>query len=198
LSQAYPLSWPPFQKRTNPYARNSKQGAGRLTVARAVDQIVDQVRMLRGQHLIVSSNIELRQDGWPRSNQRTPYDPGVAVYFEREGVKLVFACDRHPKPEQNMRAIAQHLEAMRGMERWGVGTTEQAFAGYRALPEDSTPASWWSVLGLEERPASLDELRQAYRVAARGAHPDTGGSNDLMAAVNRAYEAGQRELGGAS
>jgi hypothetical protein len=43
------------------------------------------------------------------------------------------------------------------------------------------------LLGVEEN-VGLDDLRRAYRSAALRLHPDRGGSNDAMAAVNRAYE----------
>ena len=33
-----------------------------------------------------------------------------------------------------------------------------------------------------------DKARRAYRDAAKRAHPDTGGTNELMAAVNAAWE----------
>jgi hypothetical protein len=110
-------------------------------------------------------------------------DPGVAVYFTLDGKPMVFACDTWTAAAGNLAAIAAHLEAMRGMARWGVGTEEQLFTGYAALPP---PMQWWDVIGVA-RDASIDEITRAYRDRARRLHPDVGGSNDDMAALNGAY-----------
>src|SRR3546814_17103392 len=67
-----------------------------------------------------------------------------------------------------MVAIAKHIEAIRGMDRWGVGSIDQAFAGYQALP---APEQWFQVLGLRAS-ATKHEVDVAYRNKARDAHPD--------------------------
>jgi hypothetical protein len=45
----------------------------------------------------------------------------------------------------------------------------------------------WSVLGVA-RGASQDEIRRAYRAAARKHHPDVGGSTARMQEINRAWD----------
>jgi hypothetical protein len=42
-------------------------------------------------------------------------------------------------------------------------------------------------LGLDHMPVSREELRRAYRRAAKAAHPDTGGSADAFRAVTEAF-----------
>ena len=108
----------------------------------------------------------------------------------------MFACDRYVHVRWNLRAIAMHLEALRGMERWGVGTLDQAFAGYAALPEHATEEVWWSVLGLDGPPDTVEGLKVAYRAAARRAHPDAGGSHEAFVRVQRAFELGQQSTDG--
>ena len=196
MTQAYPLSWPLRQPRTPAGRRETKRGAESLKLHRARVLLEQEVRRLAGRNLVMSSNLLLRLDGLPRSGQPVPEDPGVAVYFRRRDVDLVFACDRWRTPEQNLRAIVQHIEALRGMERWGVGTLDQAFTGYRALPETASTEAWWSVLGLGEIPTSVEVLRVAYRKAARAAHPDKGGTDATMARVNAAYRQGLDHFGG--
>ena len=46
-----------------------------------------------------------------------------------------------------------------------------------------------TVLGLDRMPPSWDELRRAYRLAAKAAHPDVqGGSQEAFLAVAGAFE----------
>jgi hypothetical protein len=62
-------------------------------------------------------------------------DPAASVWFSRRGIDtpFVLACDKWSYPAHNVWALVQHVKALRGQERWGVGTTAQAFAGYVAL-----------------------------------------------------------------
>ena len=73
---------------------------------------------------MISTNLKLRLDGLPRSDQATPADPGVAVYFELDGKTIVLACDKWNRVADNIYAIAKHVDALRGQDRWGVGTVE--------------------------------------------------------------------------
>lgn len=195
---ASPLSWPIRQQRTPPHQRRRNNLWKGSTVSTASVQIEDEVHRLGGRDLILSTNLALRVDGFPRSGQPEPADPGVAVYFTRKGKQLVFACDRYPTVRENLRAVGMHLEAMRGMERWGVGTLDQAFAGFAALPEHAGEEAWWSALGCQAAPRTIDELQVVYRDAAKRAHPDAGGSHDAFVRVQRAFETGRQVLGGAA
>lgn len=193
MSQAYPLHWPAGWPRAKARTRASfgkmrsngrYETRGDLTVADARDRLGDELDRLKARYVTLSTNLELRLDGQPRSGQRDPDDVGVAVYFQIGGRDTAFACDKWDRVADNIAAVAKHIEALRGMDRWGVGTAAQAFAGYQALP---SPEQWWQVL--EVRPdASRDEITAAYRERARAAHPDTGGSTAAMARLNAARD----------
>lgn len=199
---AFPLSWPVGRPRTDRWRR--EQARFDVTFARARDDIVREVELLTGiRHgyggrdaTILSTNIALRRDGLPLAGQRQPDDPGVAVYFTYKGQAVSFACDRWTKVEDNMRAIAKTIEALRGIARWGTGDMlKAAFTGFAALPAPDA-ADWRSVLGVPNTVQTPETLRDAFRRAASAAHPDrTGGSNDRMAAVNAAYQQAKAELG---
>jgi hypothetical protein len=98
----------------------------------------------------------------------------------------VLACDKWNRPEDNLWAIAKHIDALRGQARWGVGSVEQAFAGYAALPHRSGPDPW-EVLGVQQT-ATEAEVLAAFRHKARAAHPDTGGSHDAFAELSQAKD----------
>lgn len=189
----YPLTWPATWPRT-PVAKR-QQARFEVSLRVAFDQLFEELRRLRAEAVIISSNVPLRKDGLPYANYRAPEDPGVAVYFKLKGKPHVLACDRWDKIKDNLRAIGLHVAAIRGIERWGVGSVEQAFMGYQALPESpngNNQRPWWVVLNV--RPdASLEQIKAAYRQKARQYHPDAQGSDAQMAEINRAWDQAQKE-----
>lgn len=207
MTAAYPLSWPAGRPRTPAASRrrasfSSKQHNGRyavtkdLTVAQARERMQFEIDRLGAQNPILSTNVETRLDGRPRSGEREPADPGAALWFTLRGRDMVLACDRWDRVADNIAAIAKHVEALRGIERWGVGSLEQAFAGYQAVPASPDSASaaraWWIVLGVD-RAASRTEIETAWRNRIREAHPDRGGSQTEAAEINRARDEAIRE-----
>jgi DnaJ-domain-containing protein 1 len=93
-------------------------------------------------------------------------------------------------------AICKHIEALRGQQRWGVGSIEQAFRGYMAIPERTSGSAWWNVLGVTIN-ATPEQVQEAYRAKAKLVHPDLGGTDAEMAQVNLAYEEAQAAANGA-
>ena len=142
-------------------------------------------RSVHSNHAI-STNLELRKDGLPYSSRRSPDDKGVAVYFQMDGQPYCFCCDRWQNMAHNLRAIVLHIGAMRGQNRWGVGTKAEAFAGYLAL-ENDRPAHWSEILGVAPS-ATFDEVKAARNRRILRAHPDRGGTPDQAKAINGAFE----------
>ncbi|MBE9053744.1 J domain-containing protein [Nostocales cyanobacterium LEGE 11386] len=181
----YPLTWATIYPRTPQHKRTSARFEVTFGVSR--DALLTELRLLGAKPVVISSNIPIRQDGLPYARHKEPDDPGVAVYFNIKNKNYSLCCDRWLKVKDNLRAIGLHIAAMRGMERWGVGSVEQAFMGYQALPPQTSERKWWEVLGVDVR-ASNEEVREAYRKLARQHHPDHGGSADQMTQINAAYE----------
>lgn len=189
-TSAYPLQWPVAVSRTLPHRRGTPQF--KSSIAAATRDIRNEVKLLGGKLSVISTNLELRNDGLPYANQKQPADPGVAVYFQHKGKALVFACDRWVKVELNMRAIVLTISALRGIARWGsTDMLDQAFNGFAALPGPTpswpAPEQWWQVLGVDPH-ASPADIDAAYRVKAKAAHPDAGGSDAAMARLNAARD----------
>jgi len=184
----YPLSWPLGWKRIPSHKREISRFADR-SVAKAIQFVLDELRRLGARNPVISTNLQIRQDGLPKSNQRRPDDPGVAAYFILGGNPRVLACDKWTTVEDNLWAIGLHIENLRGIDRYGVGTVEQAFTGYMALPASS---DWWKILGVAQT-ANMSEITTAYRVKAKATHPDQGGGNEEFLRVQQAYEQAQRE-----
>jgi DnaJ domain len=192
--QRHPLTWPASWRRTPPAARD--RAAFRfydqpLTVPQAFKQLLRELRLLEAKQLVISSNVPRGQGGEPVGKIEPP-DPGVAVYFEFKGRRTSLACDSWDRAADNMGAIARHVDALRRIDRYRVGTLEQAFAGYAALTTGT--ASWWDVLEIRQT-ATLDDVDDAYSRLAKKHHPDVaGGSHEAMARLNAARDTARREL----
>lgn len=186
--EAYPLTWPLGRPRTG-WREESKFN---VTPGRAIKDVQDEVARLGGSGLIISTNVPLRRDGVPFATMRPNGDPGVAVYFTYKKKPMCFACDRWDRVEDNMRAVAKTIEALRGISRWGTGDMiEQAFTGFAALPSFE---AWWQVLKLNGPNVSRDDIQRAWRTLISEHHPDTGGDTDQAARINRARDQGLEAL----
>lgn len=186
--EAYPLTWPPGRPRT----KFRESARFKTTLGAAVDRVREEVRMLGGATLVISSNQPLRRDGLPSARPGYIGDTGVAVYFKLKGKPMCFACDRWHGVENNMQAIAKTIEALRGIERWGTGQmVQQAFTGFTALPAPEQP---WQVLGLETSRPTREQIDEAHRRLAAEHHPDRGGDGDKMARINAARDDLYRSL----
>lgn len=215
---AFPLTWPAGWPRTavrkaakfskgeiqhsqwNDGPPRSWTARRELTIAEAVARVTSQLTMFgvaKGD-MIISTNLTLRRDGMPLSNQRKPSDPGAAVYWgiRIAGTTKVMAIDRYDRVEDNLAAIAATLDAMRAIKRHGGGQIlERAFTGFTALP---APQSWQDILGLGKIPrANISEatINNAWRDCIRmmrASHP--AGDHPREAAVNAARDEALRQI----
>jgi len=211
-TEAYPLTWPAGWRRTDPYRRTDAkfrkgqggwrgegaearyQAAARVDLGEALNRVYRELRAFGAQDVIVSSDLRLRNDGLPYSQQATSgLDPGVAVYW-RDGKKdRCMAIDRYNRIADNLAAIAATLDAMRAIERHGGALIlDRAFTGFTALPQ---PEQWFQVLGVKST-ASRDEIDSAYRTLAMQHHPDRGGDSSQMARINTARDVALEQISG--
>lgn len=187
-ASAYPLAWPQGAPRWPSHRRG--RAPFKQTDVSALDFVQGEVRRMGGSYLVISTNIELRRDGLPYANQKTPADPGAAIYFLRKGKQMTFACDRWDRVRDNLCAIGKTIEAIRGIERWGsTDMMERAFQAFEALPGMKEPSAFWrDILGLHGEPTRA-EVDQAYRDRAKTAHPNAGGQREEWDRLVAAYEA---------
>jgi hypothetical protein len=161
-------------------------------VSVALKRLQEELDHIGARYPVVSSNLETRLDGLPRSGAREPKDPGVAVYFQLNGKPVCMPCDTYQMVAHNIAAVAAHIEATRKIERHGVASIAEMFSGFVALPPSHRP--WWEVLELQPH-ASLDAISAQYRALAARRHPDRGGSHEAMAEINRARDEALKEKG---
>ncbi len=204
MTSAYPLQWPAQRPRTK-YRKQAQFGTSRqrpgqswaskekLTVADAMRRLQDELDRMGAANYVLSTNLATRLDGGPRSGQAEPADPGAALYFHLGKKSHCLPCDSYDRVADNIAAIAKHIEATRAIERYGVATLNEMFAGFTALP---APPSWRETLGVgPTEPMTKAYVQERYRIRSKAAHPDApGGSHDEMAALNAARDAALREL----
>jgi hypothetical protein len=128
----------------------------------------------------------------------------VIVSFHSPKGPLSFPCDTFDSWEDNLRAIALALEALRKVDRYGVTSNAEQYKGFAQLPAPEksgangfkTPAeaahfiaqlmqSDWTQSNVLRGRESLDT---AYKYAARKAHPDTGGSHESFVKLQAARD----------
>lgn len=211
----HPLQWPVGWPRTSasrirrawkfgrPRSADDGQPSyvarSRWTVYAALEEVKRQLKLLGvdQRQIVFSSNMPQRLDGLPISKAAEPRDSGVAVYFVLKGEPHALACDRWDRVADNLRAIALHIDALRGMDRWGVGSLAQAFAGYglKQLAEVGARKSWWEILGFKEEPTEATAVKAKFRELALKHHPDRRGNPNQMAEISAAYEEALKVLG---
>lgn len=201
----FPLQWPEGWKRTSWSGRSRSMFDPHFTADR--DHVIRWLEK-RGSRVVITSNLPTRQDGLPY--YASIDDPGIAVWWVEKGHERVIACDRWMRADENMRAIAKTLEAMRGLDRWGANEMmERAFAGFAALPAGSgsehvppppRKKPWREVLGGAwpgelGRAELLAIAKSRHRELIKRHHPDAGGDAAIAAEVNVAIAEAEKELG---
>jgi hypothetical protein len=209
MTESYPLHWPDGWPRTPGREYNWK--LKRATNDSGYRDIREQVRMLGGRDLVISTNLRERRGGGDIIDSRSSRDdPGVAVYFRRGQRQIVMARDAFTTVAQNLRSMALAIEYLRGLERHGGATMmERAFEGFAQLPPPSSgpvERPWYEVLGFKAHEADalrtfashtqINIINVAYRDLAKKFHSDIGGDDAAMAELNGARDRALKELGG--
>lgn len=138
----------------------------------------------------------IRNDGMLHAKAR-PTSPGVRLAFESKHGPLTYATDRFNHWQDNVRAIALGLEALRKVDRYGITKRGEQYTGWKALPSAGATVQAepvmdadlaWSTIGsYQDRPISVfradctaDDLRRAYRRARAANHPDRRDGNRAL------------------
>lgn len=168
-----------------------------------------EVHALRGRDVVVQLDVlagQLTKDGTLRARSRAA-SRAVRISFQAPDGPMSFetaAFTRNPGAsmteswQHNVRAIALGLEALRKVDRYGIGQGAQ-YAGYKALGASAGAVA----MGGMTREQALDVIDQwsnlaavwnleddgprAYRLARRNAHPDSAaGSRQAWDQVEQA------------
>ena len=152
---------------------------------------------------VVGAPTDVRRDGMLRASARLGH-PGVAISFESMHGPLTYPCDRFVSAGQgaladwqvNVRAIALGLEALRRVERYGITSRGEQYAGWRQIEASSDGApfhdrdsaiKWLCTLAPADQVGYPPVPSTLLRIAKREAHPDrNGGRRGLWDLVEQA------------
>lgn len=191
MIESYPLQWPAGYHRTARPTNSYKFYPSKLDAE--IYSLREELRRMKATGIVVSTNIPVKGDGNPYSTYSKPADVGVAVYFSRENKAMALCCDKWNTVEANLRALSMSVDAMRGLDRWGVSQImERAFMGFKALPEKAASFPWWDVLGLS-RTCTKKEVEAAYKKKIKVHHPDNGGDPNKYQELQEAYQQGLKQ-----
>lgn len=200
-----PLSWPTGTPKNGlPFPNPFRRKSGPWTFHAALSELKLELSRLGATGALLSMNVKLRNDGLPYAKEleKASTDPSVALYYELEGEPFCIPCDKWDSLAANLRAIVLHIEALRGLERWGCGRSRQAFDGFRALPpaEEASPRRraarrWEEVFDLPSS-APTAVVRSRRKALVLEFHPDRpGGSEERLREINLAFDSFVAERG---
>lgn len=134
---------------------------------------------------------QIRLDGWPYSKAR-PEHPEVILQFRDYSKKLLTLKGvKFATFEENLRAIALSLHALRAVDRYGVVEGRQ-YDGFKQLGEGAEEAAWTWASAMKYMqalaPGVNGDADALYKSAVHVAHPDKGGTHEQFVKLRQAYE----------
>lgn len=165
--------------------------------SRLLDELEIELDALKAENIVVEggfSRHQIRNDGWPAGGA-SPTTPGIRLSFYSRlvGAPLAYECARFAEWQANLRAIGLTLQRLRLIDVLGTSPRGEQYRGWAALPPGGLAMSEWAnvseartFLASVGKCAAGMQIDSLYRCAAKYAHPDAGGSDDLMAKVTRA------------
>ena len=141
----------------------------------------------------------IRNDGSYRnvSERYQPTKPGVILTFESPKGNISMPCDRYDFWQDNLRAIALSLEALRAVDRYGVTRGNEQYRGWTQIGNGNGKMDRASALKFVESlrgapiklPVTVQTLAEIIKTLKVAHHPDKpGGSHETFVAIGQAEE----------
>lgn len=150
---------------------------------------------------------EFKVDGTPKVRAWHRH-PGVIVSFESMHGPLRYWTDVFQGWADNLRAIALGLEALRKIDRYGLGSRGEQYTGWKAIGSGIPmgAASGWAsaedaarcllnaaglsgtAIEVEIMLDASDPRQSVYRAACKAHHPDVGGDHAQFVRIKSAYD----------
>ena len=163
-----------------------------------IELLEKELRLIGARKSIIQIDLpesQIRNDGLPYSKAR-PIFQGVILSFESKHSPLRYLTDSFNDWQDNLRAIALGLVALRKVDRYGITKRGEQYKGWKQLPAgtdaiiDVHDAAEFISKHSGFTPLDIltnEELRKrAYREAARVLHPDKGGDKNMFVLLQNA------------
>lgn len=164
-----------------------------------------EIRAIDGKNVVFQIALEERDfriDGQPRAHARAAH-PGVILTLDSKWGPLQYPCDSFWEWQDNVRAIALALEALRKVDRYGVTAHGEQYTGWKQIGTGTALGSGDTPMTVDEAarvladacdglyaPAMLidqvERRKDAYRRAAQKHHPDVGGEEEAWRLIDKA------------
>lgn len=154
----------------------------------AIDRVIE---------LAFEPGARMTRSGYPYAGAPHAH-PGVILSFTSRSGPLSFPVDTFTLWQDNIRAIALALEALRKVDRYGVAPLHEQYRGWTSLPQATdqpmdarAAAECLKLYGggfVEDILRSRVHGESSFRVACRVVHPDVGGTSREFQQVNQARE----------
>ncbi len=177
----------------NGYRRKSTPLSSTLEV---LDRELNALRGKNAELLVAIAPSDFRLDGLPRATARAEH-PGVILSFDSTVGHLSYPCDTFTTWQDNLRAIALALEALRKVDRYGVTKRGEQYRGFLELEATAAPAGFSNLADalafLYDVAGNGGSAADVLRRAQRKTHPDMGGDSSAFQRVSLAEAVLRRE-----
>jgi hypothetical protein len=205
------LTFRPIDRWDRPETNPRRGSPFKATHSATLELLDRELRMLRAERVVMmvdATERDCRLDGQLRADARLA-SPRVILAFDSEHGPLKYACDAFDHWQENLRAIALGLEALRRVERYGIASRGEQYTGWKALGSGiamsaaMTRAEAVAVMldltsvdgvaqfsedDLDDRGTPGAFLEDAWRHGSKQWHPDLDGDGEKFYLLTRAHD----------
>ena len=192
----------PLDKWPGERTRARRPAQFRASYPKTLDLLEYELAKLRAKDTIIQVDnltlADIRNDGWPKGSWLPRGgNQGVIVSFESPKGAMSFPCDRYTDWQDNLRAIALSLEALRTVDRYGVTRGNEQYRGWARIeaPNGHKMTREQATAFIEQlagapfgrfvTPEIISNVCRAMKIKH---HPDRGGSHETFVRIGQAEE----------
>ena len=185
-------TWP------RPKNKRPKSSPFRSRYSQTLELLEKELLCLSAKNIVLQIDIpesQIRNDGLPYSKARPEFQ-GVIVAFDSKFGHLKYLTDTFDNWQENLRAIALGLEALRKVDRYGITKKGEQYTGWKQLSAgDSLVCDVHTAAAFISKHSGFTPLdiitnrelcKKAYFVAARILHSDKGGDKEQFILLQKA------------